>query len=107
MRLRLLPQELCARCLKYNRSCSRAWELLGSIAEREQAYKDAASHYEHAWQLSSEKDAAVGYKLAFNYLKAGRNVAAIAVAQAVLKADPQYPSIRQDVLDKAWAGVKP
>jgi tetratricopeptide repeat protein 21B len=103
----VLVQELCARCLKYNRSCSRAWELLGSIAEREQAYKDAASHYEHAWQLSNEKDAAVGYKLAFNYLKASRSVAAITVAQAVLKNDPQYPKIKQDVLDKARAGLKP
>jgi tetratricopeptide repeat protein 21B len=100
-------QELCARCLKYNRSCSRAWELLGSISEREQAYKDAASQYEHAWQLSNEKDAAVGYKLAFNYLKAGRNVAAITVAQDVLKVDPQYPKIKQDVLEKARAGLKP
>jgi tetratricopeptide repeat protein 21B len=100
-------QELCARCLKYNRSCSRAWELLGSISEREQAYKDAASQYEHAWQLSNEKDAVVGYKLAFNYLKAGRNIAAITVGQDVLKVDPQYPKIKQDILEKARAGLKP
>lgn len=100
-------QELCSRCLKYNRSCSRAWELVGSIAEREQAYKDAASHYEHAWQLSNYMNTSVGYKLAFNYLKAGRNVAAITVAQAVLKADPQYPKIKLDVLEKARAGLRP
>jgi tetratricopeptide repeat protein 21B len=100
-------QELCNRCLKYNKSCSRAWELLGSIAEREQAYKDAANHYEHAWKLATQADQAVGYKLAFNYMKAGRLVDAITVSQAVLKTDPQYPKIRQDVLDKARMALKP
>lgn len=100
-------QELCSRCLKYNQSCSRAWELLGSIAEREQAYKDAANHYEHAWKLATQADQAVGYKLAFNYMKAGRLVDAITVSQAVLNADPQYPKIRHDVLDKARMGLKP
>ncbi|KAF6259487.1 intraflagellar transport protein [Scenedesmus sp. NREL 46B-D3] len=102
-----LAQELCSRCLKYNQSCSRAWELLGSIAEREQAYKDAANHYEHAWKLATQADQAVGYKLAFNYMKAGRLVDAITVSQAVLNADPQYPKIRHDVLDKARMGLKP
>ena len=32
-------QELCRKCIKYNASCGRAWERLGSIMEREQAYK--------------------------------------------------------------------
>jgi hypothetical protein len=47
-------QDLCNRCLRYNKSCSHAWELLGSAAEREQAYKEAVSHYEHAWQLANQ-----------------------------------------------------
>lgn len=81
--------------------------MLGSIAEREQAYKDAANHYEHAWKLAVGANPAVGYKLAFNYMKAGRLVDAVSVAQAVLKVDPQYPKIKHDVLDKAWLGLKP
>lgn len=36
-----------------------------------------------------------------------RLVDAIAVAQAVLKADPAYPAIRRDILDKARAGLRP
>lgn len=95
------------RCLKYNKSCGHAWELMGSIAEREQAYKDAASYYEHAWKLASQANPAVGYKLAFNYMKAGRLVDAVSIAQAVLKAEPQYPKIRPDVLEKARLGLKP
>lgn len=103
----LRAQELCNRCLKYNRSCGRAWELLGGVAEREAAYKDAAAAYEHAWQLAGGSDAAVGYKLGFSLLKAGRLVDAASVAAAVLKADPAYAAIRADVLDKARAGLRP
>lgn len=103
----MFHQELCARCIKFNRSCIKAWELLGCIAEREQAFKDAASHYEHSWKLSGQTNTAVGYRLAFNYLRAGKHVEATTVAHTVLKVDPQYPKIRQDVLEKARAGLKP
>jgi tetratricopeptide repeat protein 21B len=65
-------QDLCHRCLRHNKSCARAKELLGSIAEREAAYADAAAHYDAAWKLTGRSKAAIGYKLAFNYLKAAR-----------------------------------
>ena len=32
-------QDLCWKCIKHNASCGKAWERLGSILEREQAYK--------------------------------------------------------------------
>jgi tetratricopeptide repeat protein 21B len=34
-----LAQDLCKRCLTYNRSCAKAWELMGLIMEKEQSYK--------------------------------------------------------------------
>lgn len=37
--LACLLQDLCRKCIKHNASCGRAWERLGSILEREQAYK--------------------------------------------------------------------
>ena len=37
-------QELCRRCIRYNASCGRAWECLGAILEREQAYKVSTQH---------------------------------------------------------------
>ncbi len=49
----------------------------------------------------------MGYKLAFNYLKARRHVEAIEVCSQVLRACPDFPKIRRDVLDKARAGIKP
>lgn len=32
-------QDLCRKSIKHNASCGKAWERLGSILEREQAYK--------------------------------------------------------------------
>ena len=77
--------ELLRKCLKYNQvisvcvpflhyvyndtlcvcvcvcqACCRAWEYMGFISEKEQAYKDAASHYEKAWQHSHLSNPAIG-----------------------------------------------
>ncbi len=65
------------------RRAAQAWEYLGAIMEREQSYKDAADHYERAWRHEACSSAAVGYKLAFNYLKAKRFVEAIDVCHKV------------------------
>mmetsp|Transcript_26569 Transcript_26569/g.85194 ORF Transcript_26569/g.85194 Transcript_26569/m.85194 type:complete len:150 (+) Transcript_26569:142-591(+) len=102
-----LAQEMCKKCLKYNKSCAKAWEYLGQVMEREQAYKDAAEHYENAWKFENEVSATVGYKLAFNYLKAKRYVEAIDVCHKVMQNFPQYPKIKKDVLEKARASLRP
>jgi len=102
-----LAHELCKKCLKYNKSCGKAWEYMGQIMEREQAYKDAADNYENAWRFESETSATVGYKLAFNYLKAKRFVEAIDVCHKVMVAFPDYPKIKKDILEKARASLKP
>jgi tetratricopeptide repeat protein 21B len=49
----------------------------------------------------------VGYKLAFNYLKAKRHVEAIHICHVVLELFPDYPKIRKEVLDKARAALRP
>ena len=67
-----LAQDLCRRCLKYNKSCGKAWESMGVIKEKEHAYKDAAEYYEKAWQLEHKASAPIGFKLAFNYMKSKR-----------------------------------
>lgn len=67
-----MAQELCKRCLSFDKSCAKAWEHMGHIMEKEQSYKDAADHYEQAWLFQNQASATVGYKLAFNYLKAKR-----------------------------------
>ncbi|GMH34337.1 hypothetical protein BSKO_02171 [Bryopsis sp. KO-2023] len=102
-----LAQDLCKKCLKYNKSCAKAWEYMGQIMEREQAYQDAANHYQSAWKFENEASAQVGYKLAFNYLKAERFAEAIDVCNKVLKENPEYPQLKTDIMNKAVAGLRP
>eukprot|EP00051_Salpingoeca_urceolata_P023185 m.390103 g.390103 ORF g.390103 m.390103 type:complete len:1321 (-) comp20074_c6_seq3:93-4055(-) len=94
------------KTLRHNKSCSKAWEYIGYIMEKEQSYADAAEYYENAWQFSGETNPAIGFKLAFNYLKARRFVEAIDVCHVVLKKHPDYPKIRKDVLEKARSGLR-
>ena len=35
----MLPQDLCRRCLSYNKSCPQAWETMGLVMEKEQSYR--------------------------------------------------------------------
>ena len=71
----------------------KAEELMGLIKEKERAYVDAATHYEKAFEMSSRKNLGVGFRLAFNYLKAERMIDCIDVAKEVLKVNPAFPSI--------------
>ncbi|XP_019378278.1 PREDICTED: tetratricopeptide repeat protein 21B [Gavialis gangeticus] len=98
--------ELLKRCLRHNRSCCKAYEYMGYIMEKEQAYKDAAVNYELAWKYGNQTNPTVGYKLAFNYLKGKRYVDAIDVCHKVLEAHPSYPKIRKEILDKARASLR-
>ncbi len=48
------------KCLEHNKSCCKAYEYLGFIFEKEQSYKDAASHYETAWKYNNENNPVIG-----------------------------------------------
>lgn len=101
-----LAQELLKRCLNHNKSCAKAWEFLGFIMEKEQSYRDAADNYECAWKMENESNPGIGYRLAFNYLKAKRHVEAIDVCHKVLALHPDYPKIRKEVLERARASLR-
>ena len=91
-------QGLCQKCVQYNQSCSKAYELLGEINERSLAYRDAAEAYLQAFLFSHELSAEVGFKLAFNYLKADQFTKAIDVCHKVLAETPEFPRIREEIL---------
>ena len=40
--------------LQHNKSCTKAYEYMGYIMEKESSYKDAAQHYEQAWKFSNK-----------------------------------------------------
>jgi tetratricopeptide repeat protein 21B len=101
-----LAEELCQRCLNYNQGCGLAHERMGLIKEKEASYADAAEHYEQAWVCENELSPVIGFKLAFNYLKAQRHIEAIEVCNKVLGKFPNYPKMRSEILSKAWAGIR-
>lgn len=98
--------DLLKRCLNHNKSCCKAYEYMGYITEKEQAFRDAALNYELAWKYGNQTNPTIGYKLAFNYLKAKRHVDAIDVCHKVLAAHPNYPRMRKDILDKARVALR-
>ncbi|XP_051872097.1 tetratricopeptide repeat protein 21B-like [Pristis pectinata] len=102
-----LAMDLLKHCLQYNQSCCKAYEYTGFIMEKEQSYMDAVANYKIAWKCSSEANPAIGYKLAFNYLKAKMYMHAIDICHKVLKNHPTYPKIRKEVFEKARASLKP
>ncbi|KAL0591594.1 hypothetical protein ABG067_001192 [Albugo candida] len=102
-----LAQELCKKALMHNKSCGKAWEMLGHIMEKEQSYIDAADCYDEAWACEGEASATTGFKLAFNYLKAKKYVASVDICHKVLNLYPDYPKIRKEILEKAYAGFRP
>lgn len=94
------------KCLKYNKSNIKAEELMGLIKEKEKAYVDAADHYQRAFTMSNKKNGGVGFRLAFNYLKANRFVDAIDVGKDILKVYPNFPKVKSDIIDKARIQIR-
>jgi len=88
-----LAEELCKRCLSYNKSCWKSWEILGDLMEKQQQYEKAVEFFEKCWNfqerekngLSHELDlfgkyspsTIIMYKLIRNYFKAKQYVKAI------------------------------
>lgn len=99
-------QQAVQRALTFDASAGRAWEYLGSLAERGGQYNEAAEMLERAWKAEGELSSSVGFKLAFNYLKAGKFTKAVDVAQKVLAANPAYPRIREEILERAKSMIR-
>lgn len=92
--------------LQYNASATKAYEYMGFLREREQKHADAAANFELAWRLCRQRNPAVGYKLAYNYLKCRRLFDCIDLCHAVLQLYPQYPKVKKEILDKARANIR-
>jgi tetratricopeptide repeat protein 21B len=101
-----MATELLRKVLQHNKSSTKAYEYMGYIMEKESSFKDAALHYEQAWKYSNKANPAVGYKLAFNYMKAKRFTDAIDVCHDILNKYPNYPKIRKEVLEKSRESLK-
>jgi hypothetical protein len=56
--------------------------------------------------MSNKKNGGVGFRLAFNYLKADRLVDAIDVGKEILKVYPNFPKVQSDIIDKARSLIR-
>ena len=101
-----LATELLRKVLLHNKSSTKSYEYMGFIMEKESSYKDAAQHYEQAWKFSNKANPSVGYRLAFNYMKAKRFTDAIEVCHDILSKYPNYPKIRKEILDKSRENIR-
>ncbi|XP_076827471.1 tetratricopeptide repeat protein 21B [Brachyhypopomus gauderio] len=100
-------EKLLDDCIRHNKSCSRAYEYRGYVMETDQRYKDAAEQYELAWKYSYCTDPAIGYRLAFNYLKCKNYTQAIDICHQVLQKHPDYPQIQAEILNRAQLSLRP
>lgn len=101
-----LAMDLLRRVLQHNKTCTKAYEFCGYVAEKEQHYKEAASHYDSAWKYGGKGAPAVGYKLAFCHMKCKKYADAIDVCNQVLKTYPDYPKIKKDIYDKSLNNLR-
>ncbi|XP_030029552.2 LOW QUALITY PROTEIN: tetratricopeptide repeat protein 21B [Manduca sexta] len=99
-------KELLTKILNHNNSCAMAYQYLGSLAEKEQNYKSAAHNYDNAWTHGGKSDLAVGYKLAHAYLKLKKYPECIVVCRHILKAHPDYPKLKKEILEKAKTNLR-
>ncbi|XP_059219458.1 tetratricopeptide repeat protein 21B [Stomoxys calcitrans] len=95
-----VADSLVGKVLEHNKSCAKAHELAGYIAEKSQLYRDASKHYRNAWNCYGKSKPHIGYKLAYNFMKTKQYAEAIEICQQVLKLHSDYGIIRKDILDK-------
>lgn len=95
-----VAEALVVKVLEHNKSCSKAYEMAGYIAEKSQLYRDATKNYRSAWNYCGRSKPHIGYKLAYNYMKTKYFADAIEICQQVLKLHPNYNIIRRDILEK-------
>lgn len=101
-----VAESFVSRVLKYNKSCTKAYELAGYIAEKLQSYNAAAKHYEDAWKSCGHSRPHIGYKVALNNMKLKQYTDAIRVSQEVLKLHPYYTIIRNNILEKCRFNIR-
>lgn len=95
------------RALDLNKSCGKAWEMKGIIAEKKKEFLFAADAYKMAWNLSGHADLGIGFKLAVNYMRGEDPVEAIKVCRAILSQHPNYPKLKETVFLPCCAQLRP
>ena len=85
------------KAIELDKGSGKAWEMRGVLYEKRKDYMKAAESYKEAWDLSSESDLTVGFKLALNYMKASDPVEAIKISRKILAKHPNYPKLKDSI----------
>ena len=64
-------------------------------------WKNSFGHPSFYTFICPQSNPTIGYKLAFNYMKAKRFVDAIDVCHDILAKHPNYPKIKKEILEKS------
>ena len=88
------------RCIAYNQYCSRAYEYIGYIAEKEGKFEEAVQAYEKVWKTAQRCSPSTGYRYASCCMRVRQFMSAMDVAKEVACNFPEYSRIRNEVLDK-------
>ena len=105
-KLDLAEREL-RRCLKFNQSSAKALELLGAMYEKGNDIEKAVEHYMKAWEVSEFRDGSIGFRLASLYFKVKDYTNAIIIGKKVLVLNPNYPKLKEEIVDKARELIRP
>lgn len=101
-----IATDLINKVIQHNKACTKAYEYLGFIAEKEQHYKEAVNYFEQAWRFGGKSNPTIGFKLAYCLMKCKKYPDAIDMAQEVLKLNPDYPRVKKDILDKCMNNLR-
>lgn len=71
------------KTLKHNKSCWKAWEIIGELKEKEKNFQVAQNYYSQAWTVTEKQNCEIGYRLANLSFKAEDWVKSIAIGTEV------------------------
>ncbi|KAI9011129.1 hypothetical protein BC832DRAFT_538196 [Gaertneriomyces semiglobifer] len=98
-----LATPLLTQVLSHIATSPRTHEYLGYIHEKSSSHALASQHYQTAF--AQLPDPAIGYKLAWSLMKAGKNVECVDVCHEVLRTWPEYEGMRE-VLGRGRMGIR-
>ncbi len=85
-----LAHDFCKRCLFYDRSCSRAWEILGRTFSCQENLADAIASYHHCVKINGPGHPDTCFKLANHYINKEEPMAAMRVMSTALEGNPHF-----------------
>lgn len=98
--------DLCKRCLFHNKTCTKAWELLGTIMRRKSNYVDAIHCYRQVTKFDNHASVKNLTRLALLYFKSNRFPEAMSICTEIIEHQPKYPRIA-DLLENCILSMRP